>query len=838
MMRRRAGRSAHGLPAAVLVLFALLSPAAGADPGPDHHPTVASTDAKRWHEFSQTYCIACHGPEKKKGGLRLDQVTPEVITDETYGMWKHVLQQLDQGEMPPEDAKRKPAAPDVAAIRLLIGAQLRQAEKSGRLTRAEVPLKRLTQVQYRNTMRDLLGIDTRLADPTRGFPDDRGGADFDVVGDGLLMTDSLMEHYLRASSQMIDAVTVNGPQPERVVRQYIDTTNRHRLEGGIIGDSIGHEIYRHYDIERGYWTTPQECGHVRIIGDTPFTVAGFYRLSFKVESLWRERSEVTKKLRHYSPKRPHQLAIRLLSPARTFPEVEHTIAIHDLPDHQVVDIAHEVWVPKDWRLQLYFENGPACPLWVLHQELSDWREIPTPPGATEEERAAIRKRNQAAEPTTPQSKEYLRSAVSPRIRLHKMVIDGPFYPSWPPAFHTALYRSGDAKDVIRSFARRAFRRPVPEAALEPFHRLASSDGLAMALKAMLCSPHFLYLHENAGVLDDHALASRLSYALTGSMPDAELLDLATRRTLTEPTTYDQQVERLLASAGSAEFAESFVSQWLHLRNIDKMPPDEKKYPDFYRISHGYTGTRDAIVQEPLLYFQHLLAHNLPISLLIDSDFTIMNDSLADFYGVAGVGSSGFRRVELDPALKRGGLLGMAAVLAASANGVDTSPVVRGIFVLDHLLGMPPKPPPEGIPALPADLRGTSTVRTMLDRHRADPSCNRCHQHIDPIGFALENFDAAGRWRTRYANAPIDASGSLPKGKPFHDIVGFKQELKNQVDLVAENLVRKLLVFSTGRKMGPMDDEEIAGLVERLEAGGYRLRDMVKAVCHSRIFTCK
>lgn len=821
-----------------MIALALLSPAHSAETGLEQNPHLTPADTKRWSEFSQNYCIACHGPEKQKGKLRLDQMTPAVVTDQNYGVWKHVLQQLDQGEMPPEDAKRKPAAEDIAAIKTLIGDRLRQAEQSGRLTRAEVPLKRLTQVQYRNTIRDLLGIDTRLADPTRGFPDDRGGANFDVVGDELLMTDTLMENYLRASSQAIDAVTMSGPKPARVLRHYIDTTNRYRLEGGITGDPIGHEIYRHYDIERGYWTTPQECGHVRIIGDTPFTVAGYYRLSFKVESLWRDRVEVTKKLRHYSPKRPHQLAIRLLSPERTFPEVEHTIAIHDLPDQQVVSIDHEVWVPKNWRLQLYFENGPACPLWVLHQELADWQEIPTPPNATEDERAAIRKKNQAAEPTTPQSKEFLRTAISPRIRLHKMIIDGPIYPTWPPEFHTALYRSGDANDVIRSFSQRAFRRPVAEAALEPFYRLAVSDGLAMALKAMLCSPHFLYLHENAGVLDDHALASRLSYALTSSMPDAELLNLAAKRKMTEPTTYNQQIERLLASAGSTEFIESFVSQWLHLRNIDKMPPDEKKYPDFYRISHGYTGTRDAIVKEPMLYFQHLLAHNLPISLLIDSDFTIMNDSLADFYGIDGVVSSEFRLVKLDPGLKRGGLLGMAAVLAASANGVDTSPVVRGIFVLDHLLGMPPKSPPEGIPALQSDLRGTTTVRTMLDKHRTDPSCNSCHKHIDPIGFALENFDASGKWRTRYPNAPIDASGSLPNGKRFTDIVGFKHELKSQLDVFADNLVRKLLVYGTGRKMGPMDDGEISHLVMRVKAKGYGLRDLVTEVCRSRIFTTK
>ncbi len=818
----------------LLGLLVLAVTISAADQGRGH----ASAMAEQWNRFAQTYCLECHGPERQRGKLRLDQVTAGVVDDHSYGIWKHVLRQLDHGEMPPEEAKKHPGKPEVAAIRALIAESVSATEKTGRLRREEVPLKRLNRVQYRNTMRDLLGIDTTLADPTRGFPDDRGGASFDVVADDLQMSDTLLENHLQAASQMIDAVTCAGPQPERVVRQYIDQTNRYRLDGGIDGEPIGHEIYRFYDIERGYWTTPQEGGHVRIIGGTPFTTAGFYRLSFKVESLWRERAEVTRKLREYSPKRPHQLAIRLLSPERTFPEIAHTVAIHDLPDHQMVDIEHEIWVPKDWRLQLYFENGPACPLWVLHQQLTDWQEIPTPAGASEEERAAIRKRNQAAEPTTPQSKTFLKTAVSPRIRLHRMVIDGPLHETWPPPYHTALFGDPDTRQALRAFAKRAFRRTVAETELEPFFALAASDGRAAAIKAMLCSPGFLYLFENTGPLADEALANRLSYALTSSMPDAELGRLAAARQLTDRTVYAQQIERLMSGPGFDEFVDSFVSQWLHLRNVDKMPPDEKKYPEFYRISHGYTGTRDAIVKEPVWFVRHLIANNLPAALLIDSDFTFMNDTLADFYGVDGVDSSQVRKVGLAPGLKRGGLLGMAAVLAASANGVDTSPVVRGIFVLDHLLGMPPDPPPPGIASLQTDLRGTTTVRTVLEQHRKDATCNSCHQHIDPIGFALENFDAAGRWRARYANAPIDASGTLPKGKQFTDIVGFKREMGNAIDQVVENLVRKLLVYGTGRRMGALDEDEIAEVCQRLKTTGYGLRDLLKTVCQTRIFSSK
>ena len=522
--------------------------------------------------------------------MRLDHLVSGVVDDQSYGLWKRVLKELDKGEMPPDEAKRHPTAPEAAQMRSQIAGSLTAAQRSGHLTRPEVPLKRLNRVQYRNTLRDLLGIETSMADPTRGFPDDRGGAGFDTGADELKISDTLMENYLRAASQVIDEATFAGKQPERILRRYINTTDRYRLEGGIDGDPIGHEIYKHYDIERGYWVTPQECGHVRIIGGTPFTEAGYYRLTFKVESLYRDRADVTAKIREYSPKRPHQLAIRILSPERTFPEIEYTVAIHDLPDNQVVDIDHEVWVPKNWRLQLYFENGPACPLWVLHQELIDWKEIPTPPGATEAERVAIRKQNQAGEPKTQQSREFMRTAISPRIRLHQMSIDGPYYRSWPPECHTALYSSPDPRTALRSFSRRAFRQQVPEAALQPFYDLEAKDGFAVAVKAMLCSPYFLYLNENVGKLAGDALASRLSYALTNTMPDAQLAALATSGRLSDAAVYDQQIERLLASPGCDDFTDSFVSQWLHLRNIDKMPPDEKKYPEFYRISHGYAGT--------------------------------------------------------------------------------------------------------------------------------------------------------------------------------------------------------------------------------------------------------
>ncbi len=430
--------------AAAFVLVALprFQTTNAADLAARSNQVVKVTTNDPWGQFAQAYCVKCHGPEKQKAKLRLDRLAMADINTENYPTWKKVISELRKGEMPPEESPRQPTRQEVLGIATAFTDSVHLAGQAGQLKRDRVPLKRLTRTQYRNTLRDLLKIDTDMNDPTRGLPDDRGGSSFDVLGDDLKMSDALMEVYLRVASQVIEEVTCDGSQPQSIHRQYIDTTDRYRLEGGINGDTIGHEIYNHYDIDRGYWVTPQECGHVKIIGPTPFSVGGYYRLSFEVESLWRGRSDVTKALREYSPQRPHQFAIRLLSPEGTFPEVEHVVAIHELPDEKVVKIEHEIWVPKNWRLQLYFENGPACPMWVLYQELVGWHEIPTPPNASTSEREAIKKRNAervGGTYTTPQIKEFMRTAVSPRIRIHKMAIDGPLYKSWPPESHAARH---------------------------------------------------------------------------------------------------------------------------------------------------------------------------------------------------------------------------------------------------------------------------------------------------------------------------------------------------------------------------------------------------------------
>ncbi len=302
----------------------------------------------------------------------------------------------------------------------------------------------------------------------------------------------------------------------------------------------------------------------------------------------------------------------------------------------------------------------------------------------------------------------------------------------------------------------AIRRQAGQSDLEAY-----ADGL----KAVLCSPNFLYLDEPAsGRLSSYALASRLSYFLWSSMPDAELLKLADADKLQNPNVLEAQVERMLNDPKSAAFVDGFLESWLTLRDLGSMPPDRGQFTAFYHYD-----LKSAMREETRLFTRHLLTENLSVDHFLDADFTFINRPLAKLYGLKTPEGSGFERVEL-PDGRRGGLLGQAAILTVSANGIETSPVVRGVWLLDNILGTPPSPPPPDVEPLDPDVRGTTTIRERLNKHRSSASCADCHRKIDPLGFALENFDPIGRWRDTYGkNTKIDASGELPNGKSFQDV---------------------------------------------------------------------
>ncbi|MDB6007354.1 MAG: hypothetical protein JWR15_4341, partial [Prosthecobacter sp.] len=380
------------------------------------------------------------------------------------------------------------------------------------------------------------------------------------------------------------------------------------------------------------------------------------------------------------------------------------------------------------------------------------------------------------------------------------------------------------------------------------------DAMRVGLRGLLTSPEFLLLEERPGKLDDYALASRLSYFLWSSMPDEELLKLAASKELTKPAVLKAQTERLLKSPKAQAFTKNFVGQWLELRKIDATTPDKKLYPEFDQL------LQLGMVSETEAFFNELLGHNLSVNSLIQSDFAMINNRLAEHYEIDGVKGEQFRRVSLPADSPRGGLLAQASVLKITANGTVTSPVIRGAWVMKHLLGQPPQPPPANVGSIEPDTRGTTTIREQLAKHRSVETCAGCHSKIDPPGFALESFDVIGGWRTNYRSQEkggnvkrkyhgkniwqykegpeVDASGELPDGRKFQGIAEFKKLLLGQQDQVMTALAGNLVTYGTGAGIQFTDRDRIAAIVKQTKAEGSGLRTLVHAVVQSPLFLNK
>jgi hypothetical protein len=419
----------------------------------------------------------------------------------------------------------------------------------------------------------------------------------------------------------------------------------------------------------------------------------------------------------------------------------------------------------------------------------------------------------------------------------------------------------DADQLLASFLPKAFRRPVPLDVRNAYvnkvaDRLKAGDcfesAMRWAYRAALCSPDFLYHVEPANKIDDHALASRLSYLFWNSMPDNRLTELANANTLHVPTTLRAEVERLLKDPRSQRFVSDFTGQWLKLRQIAANDPDRQLYPEFSPY------LQDSMVAESRAYFQEIIDRNLGASYLVQSDFVMVNGKLATHYGIHGVSGAKPRRVPLPKDCPRGGFLTQAAVMKVTANGTTTSPVPRGAFVLERILGERPEPPPPNIPAVEPDVRGTSTIREQLAKHRSDSSCAACHAKMDPPGFALESFDVIGGYRARYRSIgvgdkaerggidpfiginfklgpPVDPSGILPDNKSFKDIKELQTHLAADPDRLLRNLAMQLAVYGTGRPIAFSDRKQINGIVSNTRNNGGGIRTLLHELVQSPLF---
>jgi hypothetical protein len=424
----------------------------------------------------------------------------------------------------------------------------------------------------------------------------------------------------------------------------------------------------------------------------------------------------------------------------------------------------------------------------------------------------------------------------------------------------------DAQRLLRSFITRAYRRPVHERELQRYLAVVRNEmtsghdftySMLAGYTAVICSPPFLYLEEDPGRLESYALASRLSFFLWNSPPDEALLARAHAGELAQPGVLHSEVERLLNDPKSRRFVEAFLDYWLDLRKFDATTPSNTLYPDYY-LDEGLT---EAALDESRMFFTELLERNLPARNIIDSDFTYLNERLASHYGVPGVDGGNMRRVSLPASSVRGGVMTQAIVLKVTANGTTTSPVVRGKWISERILGQIVPPPPSSVPAVDPDTRGAVTIRQQLDQHRADASCAACHNKIDPQGFALENFDVMGGWRDRYRGdakdkipelgqgkngwpfdfhyaLPVESHGQLADGRQFRNVREFKQRILQDEPQIARNLARHLAVYATGAPIRFSDRAAIEQILEQTKVDQYGVRSLVQAIVASDLFLNK
>jgi mono/diheme cytochrome c family protein len=472
----------------------------------------------------------------------------------------------------------------------------------------------------------------------------------------------------------------------------------------------------------------------------------------------------------------------------------------------------------------------------------------------------------------------------PGVAFHWLEVEGPIVKQWPPASYRALFgdvpfqQKGrhveavskqplkDAERLLAAFMERAYRRPVAKAEFDRFYEYAKqllkedetfTEAMIATYSAVLASPKFLFHCGVPGELDDFALAERLSFFLSESMPDDRLRALARQGKLRDPDTLRSQVDRLLGKPEAKRFVKEFLNSWLKIDEINDTDPDRELYPEYA----GDWWLVNSMVEESRLYFADLIARDQPARNVIDADYTFLDERLARHYGVPGVFGAVFQRTSLPENSPYGGTLTQASVLKVTANGTVTSPVLRGVYVMERLLGDPPSPPPPSVPAVEPDIRGAATIRELLKKHRADASCASCHQKIDPPGFALESFDVMGRWRDNYRSLTqgsqriegvgrsgnefvhyigkeVDASGVTPGGEPFDDILQFKKLLLQDEEAIARNLTEQLVVYATGAPVGFADRDDVSAILEKCRASEFGVRSIIHEITQSPLFLNK
>jgi len=808
---------------------------------------VSALQAELPKSFLKQYCYKCHGPDKQKADRRFDVLPASIDDFKHQELWQEILDQLNLGEMPPED-ERQPSDEERLKVVEIITKGIAESREKFAGKGSHTVLRRLNKFEYLNTIGDLLGLDTSAWSPSADFPADVLVEGFDNDGEELVTSGLLLEKYLPAAEEAIARATKFGARPEN--KSYSQKTPFY-FQGK---ESKGLPKLFQVDRFRFVPETPYtdlygryfRGGHLGFlplhrIGGIP--QSGKYTIRVKAAAVTRDHpyGKVLDDFRNGDP-----LVMEFASVDRkgsTTVGIGNVTKSVSLTSFELTDAKPEWfewtgYLEKGYEPEVRFRNGTTAAKRLVRLLLNKADQFP--------EFRAFAKMRETGSGGLERWHGTLKAYRGPRLRVWEIKVDGPHVEQWPPKGHDTLYGDLTPKnlspetinDRLVQFASLAFRRPPKEGELKPIlemvraklkEGLSPLQSLQLGFQTILSAPGFLYLKEGEGELADYALASRLSYFLWSSMPDAELFELAKQGTLKNPTTLAKQVNRMLADPKGERFVGNFTRIWLELDNIGKMPPS-KEFVSFYRDN-----LESAMRKETEHFFGHILKENLPLREFLAADYSFLNRELAEHYGIPGLEGNHFRKVSL-PNATRGGILGHGSFLTASANGVDTSPVVRGIYVMNKLLGYTPPPPPDDVPAIEPDVRGAITLREQLIKHRADATCAQCHNKIDPAGFALENYDAIGAWRDQYtAKLQVDSSGRLPGGKSFASNAEFRKLVVAQDETFTRCLTKKLLTYAIGRQLNSGDRPSIDKISKEMASKDKGLRDLIQAVVASESF---
>ncbi len=785
----------------------------------------SNTIAPNVRTFFDGYCIDCHGPKKQKGDFRVDELKISETAADAEN-WQLALDNLHLGEMPPEDEKQ-PMLTEVEPVTEWILAELRRAAQLLGGQKGEVVLRRLNRFEYENTIEDLFDV---RGDYAVGFPEDTVSGGFNNNGGALMLSAEQLAEYMKAADFILNRAIVTKPRPETKLvtftLQDIEARKKKREEEREKFKGKKDEGYTETPAEKKRKEREKATGNYGspfypIFGDDAIIPVMHLKPDTKEFMQVREPGWYRFKVVAYAVRNEGKAMRLQVSHGTDNKEEPQTIAgIAHLVDAAPREIEHRVYLQPNQRVQLTMLDG------------QNWL-----PGSR------------------------ILEDKSPAIAIKRIELEGPMIDQWPPKGHQALF--GTLEDVsnlddaavprlLRDFAPKLFRRPVDESVVAGFaafyherrKEVAALEAFKLTVKAMMVSPMFLYHYEPAQKVDDYALANRLSYFLWRSMADAELFALATKRALSDAAALNKQTSRMLADTRAERFLKDFTGQWLETTKVGEMQPDKSLYPEYD------DELERAMVQETQLFIREMLTHDLSIANLLDSDWTMLNDRLARHYGIEGVNGNEFRKVSIDRSKTvRGGLMTQASILSITSNGTTTSPVVRGVWLLERLLGTPAPPPPPDVPPIEPDIRGASTINEQLAKHRNISQCAACHSKIDPYGIALENFDVTGGWRDSYRalveakngrkypgeGKPVQPADKLPRLGAFTGFTEFRSLMKKNETLVFQNVAEKLATYALGRSLGFADREDIDQIVKTTRANGGGLQTMIGALIQSPIF---